>query len=351
MIRKFIGFVLRRRLEDVIATAVTLALLLLCLTTRLIRVFHIGMLDVLFILLPIGVLGVKTLFSLLLSYGSDEENLDATKFVLGFFKPVAKIVRDWFPFILLTACYYSLYSNFILRINPHLADATLSKIDAAILGNQVCILLEPFVRPGITDFLNIIYFSHVIVFPGAALYFYLKGEEKAFRRIMMGFLTILVMGMISYILVPAVGPQTYLAGRYTEDLRGRSISHAVDYIMRNWNVSFDCFPSLHVAIPLLLTFYIRRYRPKWFIPMLAYVACMCCATLYLRYHYLIDVIAAFAFAPAAYFINDFALSRWPGEKIAASARPPLDGSPHTQPLAEPVKPAGPARPGPKFSGS
>ena len=53
--------------------------------------------------------------------------------------------------------------------------------------------------------------------------------------------------------------------------------------------------------------------------MALYVACMCFATIYLRYHYAIDVIAAFAFAPAAYFLNDFALSRWPGEKIALQA--------------------------------
>ena len=40
--------------------------------------------------------------------------------------------------------------------------------------------------------------------------------------------------------------------------------------------------------------------------------CMCCATIYLRYHYLIDVIAAFSFAPAAYWLNDFLLATLAG---------------------------------------
>lgn len=320
MIRKFVSFVLRCRLEDVVAAGVSLSLLMLCLTTRLIHVFQVGMLDFLFILLPVGVLSVKTLLGLLISPGdNDEQNNDPTSLIVSFFKPLAKIFRDWFPFLLLTACYYSLYSNFILRINPHLADATLAKIDAAILGNQASILLEPFIRPGITDFFNVVYFSHVVVFPGAALYFYVRREEVAFRRIMMGFLTILLMGMVSYILVPAVGPESFLAARYTHDLAGRSLTHDVSYIISAGRVSFDCFPSLHVGIPLLLSLYLRDYRRKWFIPMLCYVGCMCCATIYLRYHYLIDVIAAFAFAPAAYFLNDFALSRWPGEKIKVCA--------------------------------
>ena len=52
---------------------------------------------------------------------------------------------------------------------------------------------------------------------------------------------------------------------------------------------------------------------------------MCFATLYLRYHYLVDVIAAFVYAPAAYFLNDFLLRHWPGERIlkpSAKNNPP-----------------------------
>ena len=57
------------------------------------------------------------------------------------------------------------------------------------------ILLEPFINPALTDFLNVVYFSHVLFFPGVALYFYLTGEKKAFRRLMMGYLTIFLMGI------------------------------------------------------------------------------------------------------------------------------------------------------------
>jgi membrane-associated phospholipid phosphatase len=74
-----------------------------------------------------------------------------------------------------------------------------------------------------------------------------------------------------------------------------------------------------VGIPLLLAFYMRDYRRKAFIPVLLYVACMCFATLYLRYHYLIDVLAAFAYAPAAYFLNDYLLRHWPGERLSGLA--------------------------------
>jgi len=318
MIRNFIPFVLRCRLENVMAVVFTISLVVFFLTTRLFHTFTFGMLDFAFLLLPVGILGVKSLFTLLASSETDE-NVDAITYLMSFFKPLLKIVRDWFPFMLLCACYYSLYSNLVTRVNPYRADAFLAKMDVFMLGRPPSFLLEPLIRPWLTDFLYLIYFSHVIFFPSMALYFYLKEDEKTFRRLMMGFLTIMLMGITSYILVPAVGPDVFFAGRYALDLEGHALVQSVDYFFRTGHVSFDCFPSLHVGIPLLLSFYLRDYHRKMFIPVLVYVALMCFATIYLRYHYLIDVIAAFAYAPAAYWLNDFLLRHWPAERVAQPA--------------------------------
>ncbi len=331
MIHKAISYVLNCRLENIMAAGFSAVLLVFFSVTRMFRAFDFGMLDLIFILLPVGILGLKSLLQLLLASGP-EEIPDTRKFLTDFFRPFLKILRDWFPFLLLCACYYSLYSNFILRVNPHMADATLASIDKHLLGNQPALLLEPFIHPWLTNFLLLIYFSHVIFFPSVALYFYVKKQEGKFRRVMMGFLTIMIMGTISYILVPAGGPEKFLAGQFTRDLNGNALVQSVDYIFRTGHVSFDCFPSLHVGIPLLLSFYLRDYARKAFIPVLLYVGCMCLATLYLRYHYLVDVLAAFVYAPAAYFLNDFLLRHWPGERRTGLAaeienrRPPVSST-------------------------
>jgi membrane-associated phospholipid phosphatase len=320
MHRKIISFVLRCRLENVMALGFSAALLLFFLTTRLFRSFQINGHDIIFILLPAGILGVKCLLEMLSSSDSPAgENQGAGKYLVSFFKPLVKIVRDWFPFFLLSACYYALFSNLMLRVNPHMADTALSRMDAALLGNQASILLEPWINPWLTDFLSLVYFSYVFTLPGVALYFYLKQEKIIFRRVMMGYLTLMLMGIVSYLLVPAAGPESFFASQYTRELNGHPVIHGVDYIMRAGRVGYDCFPSLHVGIPLLLSFYLYQHRRKLFIPALAYVALMCYATLYLRYHYLVDVMASFLFAPAACWLNDFLLSRWPGERINSFA--------------------------------
>jgi len=320
VIRKIVSFVLRSRLENVMAAAVSVVLLVFFLGTRLFHTFQFGMLDFLFILLPVGVLGIKALLGLLLSSETEDSTQAApSEYLVRFFQPLVKIIRDWFPFLLLSACYYSLYNNLVLRINPHTADPLLAKIDAAIFGTQPSFWLEPFVRPWITDCLNVVYFSHVLFFPAVALYFYLKREEGMFRRLMMGYLTIMLLGITSYILVPATGPEKFFADRYAHDLQGRLLSQSVNYIINVGRVGHDCFPSLHVGIPLLLSFYLRDYRRRAFVPALVYVALMCCATIYLRYHYAIDVLASFLYAPAAYFLNDLLLRHWPGEKLSGLA--------------------------------
>jgi hypothetical protein len=341
MIRRFLSFVLGCRLEYVVAVLVSAALLLLFLSTRLFHSFSFGMHDLLFILLPIGILGLKAMLDLLFASPDDEQNQGLGGFFGSFFRPFLKILRDWFPFLLLSACYYSLFTNLILRVNPHTADAVLARIDAAMFGGQPSLMMESWIRPWLTEFLNVIYFSFVLLLPTFALFFYLKREEKMFRRIMMGYLTIILMGVTSYLLVPAAGPETFFADQYHHDLEGQAISHGVDFIIRSARVGHDCFPSLHVAIPLLLAFYLRDYRRKLFLPALAYVAIMCLATIYLRYHYVIDVLAAFVYAPAAYFLNDFLLAHWPGERIADPRHAAVAPAP-----AGPAEPAGSLTPPP-----
>ena len=136
----------------------------------------------------------------------------------------------------------------------------------------------------------------------------------------MGYLTLFLMGILSYLVVPAIGPEKFFADKYTHDLQGQMLSRSGDYIINVGRVGYDCFPVVTRGDSLAgLLFYIYNYRRKFFIPAAIYVLVMCFATLYLRYHYAIDVMASFVYAPAAYFLNDFFLRHWPGERIQEQA--------------------------------
>jgi len=325
MFQKIASFILRCRLENVMAAGASAGLAVFFLSARAEHSFPLNIHDIAFIMLPAGILAVKCLLGILFS---PVESTDGgiRNFLSDFFRPLLEIFRDWFPFLVLSACYYALYTNLIMRVNPHTADAMLARVDGMLLaGHQPSFLMEPWINPWITDFFNMIYFSYVLSLPVVALYFYIKKEKEIFRRIMMGYLLLMLMGITSYLIFPAAGPETYFASQYSRDLQGHSISHGITFIIQSGRVAYDCFPSLHVGISLLVCFYLRDYRRKLFLPALGYVMIMCLATLYLRYHYLVDILGSFVFVPAAYKLNDFLLAHWPGEKV----------QPVGAPLAEP----------------
>lgn len=339
MLRIVLSFISRCRLENVMAAGFSAALALFFLTERAEHSFPLNIHDIAFIMLPAGILAMKCLLGILLSPNEDP-NADFRSFLADFFRPLLEIFRDWFPFLVLSACYFALYTNLIIRVNPHTADALLARVDAALLGgHQPSILMEPVINPWLTDFLNLIYFSYVLSLPIVALYFYLKKEKTVFRRIMMGYLMLMLMGIVSYLIFPAGGPLVFFADQYTCDLQGHGLSHGVTYIIQSGRVAYDCFPSLHVGISLLVCLYLRDYRRKLFLPALGYVALMCLATLYLRYHYLADLLGSFVFVPAAYWLNDFLLAHWPGEKVPSAAPTSTPLNPPNHPLASPPVPA------------
>ena len=58
----------------------------------------------------------------------------------------------------------------------------------------------------------------------------------------------------------------------------------------------DCFPSGHTEIPLITLWLAYRFKRRLFWVYLPIVMGLVCSTVYLRYHYVIDVIAGMALA-------------------------------------------------------
>ena len=73
----------------------------------------------------------------------------------------------------------------------------------------------------------------------------------------------------------------------------------------------DVFPSLHCAISAFILFFHRVHAPNCFRWVLVPTIGLWVATIYLRYHYFVDVLAGFALAA-------FALMLVRSEKSSAS---------------------------------
>jgi membrane-associated phospholipid phosphatase len=94
--------------------------------------------------------------------------------------------------------------------------------------------------------------------------------------------------------MPAAGPYVAMAGDFVRPLEGgwlTRIHHAI--VVRGTN-GVDVFPSLHCGVTSFLLFFDRRHAPRRYRLLLVPVAILWTSTIYLRYHYFVDVVAGFA---------------------------------------------------------
>ena len=102
---------------------------------------------------------------------------------------------------------------------------------------------------------------------------------------------------VGYVLVPARGPRFFLRNLQTTDLRGLWVTRALQLTLdRLESKAWDCFPSGHTELTILAWWGSRLISNRLFWIYFAYTLSIISATVYLRYHYTIDLLAGAAVA-------------------------------------------------------
>jgi len=218
-------------------------------------------------------------------------------------------VRDWLPFVLCFLTYEFLH-DFVHWINPHDQDRLLASIDAAIFGVQPTVWLERAIEPGLTGFLSFCYVCYFFFPPTLGFVLYFRRELGPFRDMMLSVVIACFLGYMGYLLVPAVGPKYFLSGLYNVGLDGNAVGDAVIFTVDALKpITRDCFPSLHTALTTVVLIYAWRYSRLLFWALLPIGLGLFFSTIYLRYHYFIDVVAGWALAYASTRLAE-SLNRW-----------------------------------------
>jgi membrane-associated phospholipid phosphatase len=139
---------------------------------------------------------------------------------------------------------------------------------------------------------------------------------------------------IIYIFVPVAGPQYYFPAIGMENAQAGIFSSVGDYFKNNCELlpgpgysdgffyklvessqqvgerPTAAFPSSHVGISTILMIMAGRISKKLLLCLLPFYVCLCCATVYIQAHYLIDAIAGFVTAVVFYVLVSRAFKRW-----------------------------------------
>jgi membrane-associated phospholipid phosphatase len=300
---------LRLRLEDLVALAFFLINLALRVFFRGAEHTGLGPADVLIIIPAVTLLLAKELvhYFVVGKKESSGSSADPRLFV----RPYWEIVRDWFPFLVILLMYYSLWGDATHLLVPHDRDGELIVLDQRLFGFQASLAIQRFITPRRTAWMEFSYFFHILNIPIVACFVYLCRPRPRFREMMSGLMVVSFLGLLGYILVPAIGPMYTLHNLYTVPLsQPISLFNQQLEFMDFARIHRDVFPSMHVAISFLVWLYaLRNSRPLFWI-LSPLIMSLWVSTVYLRYHYLIDVVAGLFLAPASFLLANWLFGRF-----------------------------------------
>lgn len=233
-----------------------------------------------------------------------------------------KIFRYWYGVFFILVCFKETYI-LIHYISPPDLDAFLIQLDYKIFGLNPTQWAYQFHNRFLTEFFQIIYAFYyiMIIIYGLELYLW-----KRYREFMFALFVIFTGFYISYtlyLIFPAVGPRFHLHDFYsiknelpglffTDYIRaildfGESIPSNVpnpaDFAQR------DALPSVHTSMALTIAYLSWKIKSKSFFFYLPYCFLMMVSTIYLRYHYVVDIIAGILLALITMLIGEILLKK------------------------------------------
>jgi hypothetical protein len=207
-------------------------------------------------------------------------------------------------------------------VSPWTDDARIYAFDLHVFGFEPSVWLDRFVTPASTEWFAFFYFLYFLILCVHVLpiTYYWQRDTRLLGRFALGVLLMFYVAHLVYMLVPGFGPYWYLKGTFHHELQGGTFWRLVREAVDAGGAQKDIFPSLHTAAPTFIAIFSFRHRKlfpfKYTWPVLAFVATqIIIATMFLRWHYLIDIFAGLALAVTAQAVAHRVVD-WEHEKRA-----------------------------------
>ena len=219
-----------------------------------------------------------------------------------------RFLHDWYPVAAIFLIFKEVYVVIQTVGRPDI-DTALINLDRAIFGADPTVWISRFSLPVLTEILQIAYVSYYLLMITLAAELYLRKNYEKFAYGIFAFTYGFMLSYLGYILFPAVGPrftlhafnsiETELPGLYVTDFlrqfinAGESIPNGVANPIAV--AQRDAFPSGHTQMIVMVMYFASKYRLKSRYVLYAMGTLLIISTVYLRYHYVVDLIAGVLF--------------------------------------------------------
>jgi hypothetical protein len=211
-------------------------------------------------------------------------------------------------------------------LDPTLVDMELYAIDEALFGTTPALWFQQFNTTALVEWIAFFYYSYFYLMAVMLVPTLFFDKHSRVRELMVGAIMVATVGHILYTLVPGAGP--YAAIEFDAPINGGFFWGLVVKTVSSAGAQLDIFPSLHTAYPTLYALHAfgnRKAKPfKYVWPIIAFFAFnMVIATMFLRWHWAIDVIAGLCVAVFARTTAVYIGKREASYGLGTSTRQPV----------------------------
>ncbi len=184
---------------------------------------------------------------------------------------------------------YLLMGSAVPAATPWMADGLLQRADALLVGGNLSLRVEPLIRPWLTDLMSLCY-ALFIPYLAFSMIRHLAGDLRTAVRFFTGLFVLYGIGFLGYTFIPALGPYLAMAGEFKVPLEAGWPSRLNAWVVGTGSNRVDVFPSLHCAGSAYLLLFDRTHKPWRYRLYLLPCIGLWLSTIYLRYHYFVDML-------------------------------------------------------------
>lgn len=171
------------------------------------------------------------------------------------------------------------------------------RVEGAIFGFQPSLhFLNRFPQLWVTELMSFGYFSYYLLIFSFSLILYLKDLDM-FYRITFIIISSFYIYYVVFIILPVAGPQYFFSPAENEVPKAYFFSSMLKLIQELGERPTGAFPSSHVGVVLIILWYSFKHLRVWFYIFIPISVLLISSTVYLKAHYLVDVLAAIVSLP------------------------------------------------------
>lgn len=213
-------------------------------------------------------------------------------------------------------------------VNTGALDASIYGFDMRVFGWEPSVSWDKFVTPVTTEWFAFFYFGYFFILTAHVIPFVFAAKDSLMlRHFALGIFTQFCITHVLYMVVPGWGPYHEL--KFDHELVGGTFWGWVVSSVHAGGALKDIFPSLHTGAPTFFAVFSFMHRDKkpfkytW-IPLAFCVSQIIGATMFLRWHYLVDIVAGFSIA-VINAIASGAIVRWEEKRRIERKAEPVFG--------------------------